>query len=70
MSRIQGLLPIVGDFPRILILGTMLSPDSLAQQQYYCNPGNQFWRIIGNIIGGEDLGGHKFSYEECAAGTH
>ena len=64
MSRIQSLPPIVGNSPKILVLGTMPGSVSLDKQQYYCNPRNQFWTIVGNIIGKQDLGGHEFKYEE------
>ncbi|MET0994366.1 MAG: DNA-deoxyinosine glycosylase [Mycobacterium sp.] len=46
-----GLPPIVGDGPRVLILGNMPSVMSLAAQQYYANPRNAFWRITGEIFG-------------------
>lgn len=42
----QGFLPIYDQRTEILILGTAPSVISLQKQQYYANPGNQFWKII------------------------
>jgi TDG/mug DNA glycosylase family protein len=48
---LQGLPPIVGSRARVLILGSFPSTASLAAQQYYAYPQNQFWRILGEVIG-------------------
>lgn len=48
---LHGLAPIVGDDPRVLVLGNMPSSLSLASLQYYGNPRNAFWRITGAIYG-------------------
>ena len=48
---LHGLPPIIGDGARVLILGNMPSAMSLAAQQYYGNPRNAFWRILGEISG-------------------
>lgn len=42
----QSFPPIIGDTPRVLILGTLPSKVSLAKQQYYGHPQNKFWRIV------------------------
>lgn len=47
----QGFAPIVGDKPKVLILGTMPSQKSLEQQQYYGHPQNRFWWIMGQLFG-------------------
>jgi hypoxanthine-DNA glycosylase len=48
---LNGLQPIIGGSPRLLILGNMPSVMSLAGQQYYGNPRNTFWRIAGELLG-------------------
>jgi hypoxanthine-DNA glycosylase len=48
---LRGLPPIIDDGARLLILGNMPSVMSLAAQQYYANPRNGFWRIMGEIFG-------------------
>ena len=35
----------------MLILGSFPSTASLAARQYYAHPQNQFWRILGEVIG-------------------
>lgn len=42
--------PIVGDQPRILILGSMPSVTSLDKQQYYAHPRNAFWWLISELL--------------------
>lgn len=49
-GRIKGFGPLVGPEPRILILGTMPSPKSLAQQQYYSHPSNCFWHLVAEVL--------------------
>jgi hypoxanthine-DNA glycosylase len=48
---LHGLPPIIGEGAHTLLLGNMPSVMSLAAQQYYGNPRNAFWRIIGEIFG-------------------
>ena len=48
---LQGLPPIIDARARVLILGSFPSTASLAAQQYYAHPQNQFWRILGEVIG-------------------
>ncbi|MFN6960814.1 MAG: DNA-deoxyinosine glycosylase [Rhodocyclaceae bacterium] len=50
-NRLQGLPPIIDERARVLILGSFPSPASLAAGQYYAHPRNQFWKILGEIIG-------------------
>ncbi|NTV51109.1 MAG: DNA-deoxyinosine glycosylase [Geobacteraceae bacterium] len=47
----EGFDPIVGTAPKVLILGTFPSEESLKQQQYYAHPRNVFWEIIAGICG-------------------
>lgn len=46
-----GLPPIVGPHPRVLVLGSFPSEQSLATGRYYANPRNQFWRLLGAVLG-------------------
>ncbi|WP_449537694.1 DNA-deoxyinosine glycosylase [Ferdinandcohnia sp. Marseille-Q9671] len=46
MGKIIGLDPVVGEDPRVLILGSMPSEQSLRKQQYYGNNRNHFWKIM------------------------
>ncbi len=45
-NRISSFAPIVANDAEILILGTMPGATSLAKQEYYGYPQNQFWRIL------------------------
>jgi double-stranded uracil-DNA glycosylase len=42
--------PVVDDNTEILILGTLPSDKSLEAQQYYTNPSNDFWRLLGAVL--------------------
>ena len=56
----KGLAPIIDENTRILILGSLPSDESISNQQYYSNPGNDFWKLINEVIG-EDI--TKLDYE-------
>ncbi|MDM7920203.1 MAG: DNA-deoxyinosine glycosylase [Methanosarcina sp.] len=45
----------------ILILGSLPSDESIRKQQYYGNPGNDFWKLVGQAIG-ENL--QEMAYEK------
>ena len=45
----EGLAPLVGEAPRVLVLGTLPGDESLKKQAYYSNPKNKFWEILDNI---------------------
>lgn len=47
---LYGFPPILGEAPRVLILGSMPSVKSLELRQYYGHPRNHFWRIICAIL--------------------
>jgi hypoxanthine-DNA glycosylase len=50
-ARLQGLPPIADERAEVLILGSFPSEASLAAGQYYAHRQNQFWRILGEVIG-------------------
>jgi hypoxanthine-DNA glycosylase len=41
-----ALLPLIHGDSEILILGTMPGEKAIAQQEYYANKGNHFWKIL------------------------
>jgi len=49
-SRKASFAPVVTGDIRILVLGSLPGEVSLARQQYYAHPQNQFWRLIGDVI--------------------
>jgi double-stranded uracil-DNA glycosylase len=55
-----GLPPIARADARLFILGSLPGDASLAARRYYAHPQNQFWRLLGSVIG-EDL--QSLSYE-------
>jgi double-stranded uracil-DNA glycosylase len=46
----RGLLPEIGYDPLVLILGSFPSRRSLASNEYYGNPRNQFWKIMESLF--------------------
>ncbi len=47
----RGFTPVLDENTRVLILGSLPSDESIRKQQYYGNPGNDFWRLLGCAIG-------------------
>lgn len=50
-DRKQGLPPVVTADTRLLILGSLPGERSLQASQYYAHPRNQFWDLVGDVIG-------------------
>jgi hypoxanthine-DNA glycosylase len=45
-----GLDPIASPDAKVLILGSLPSQLSLQKQEYYGNPQNAFWRVMGELF--------------------
>jgi double-stranded uracil-DNA glycosylase len=58
---LDGLPPILDAAIETLVLGSFPSPASLAAQEYYAHRQNQFWRLLGTLLG-EPLA--DFTYAE------
>jgi hypoxanthine-DNA glycosylase len=43
--------PVVDSGTLLLVLGSLPGEESLARGQYYANPRNHFWRLIGAVAG-------------------
>ena len=48
---LRGFPPVVAGSTHTLILGSFPGEASLAATQYYAHPRNQFWRLLGAVIG-------------------
>ncbi len=55
-----GLPPVAREDARLFILGSLPGDVSLAAKRYYAHPTNQFWRLVGHVIG-EEL--HSLPYD-------
>lgn len=48
-----GFLPIADPRARVLVLGSLPGRKSLEMHEYYAQPRNAFWRIMGELTGAE-----------------
>ncbi|HYD39140.1 MAG TPA: DNA-deoxyinosine glycosylase [Allosphingosinicella sp.] len=54
MDEVKRSFPPVADAgTRVLLLGSLPGEESLARGEYYGNRRNQFWRLVGGVIGAE-----------------
>ena len=56
----KGFPPIADAHARVLILGSLPGQESLRRQQYYAQPHNAFWKIMGRLFGA----GPELPYEQ------
>jgi double-stranded uracil-DNA glycosylase len=49
--RVRSFPPLVGLQPQVLILGSMPGIASLNANRYYAHPRNQFWPMLGALLG-------------------
>lgn len=47
----QGLPPAIPKSARVLLLGSFPGEESLRKGKYYAHPRNQFWRLLGDVLG-------------------
>ena len=58
---LRGFPPVVAANTHTMILGSFPGEASLDAAQYYAHPRNQFWRLLGTVLGEHGL--HEFAYD-------
>src|SRR5436190_20184302 len=61
ISLKRSMAPVGSANARLLLLGSLPGEASLRAERYYAHPQNQFWRLIGAVIGREDF--RQLDYE-------
>ncbi|HEY1752290.1 MAG TPA: DNA-deoxyinosine glycosylase [Caulobacteraceae bacterium] len=51
--------PVASARTRLLVLGSLPGEVSLRRAQYYGHPQNQFWRLMGRVLGAEPPAGYE-----------
>lgn len=73
LPTLQGLPPVITADTRLVVLGSFPSVASLASQQYYAHPRNQFWPILSSLwglTGDDDLRHQPYERRLDAARAH
>ena len=75
-----GLSPVVSPGARVLLLGSLPGAVSIQMQQYYAQPRNAFWKIMGALFGFDPalpydarlamLGSHHIALWDVCASAH
>lgn len=47
----RSFAPVVDAHTRLIVLGSLPGEESLARNQYYANPRNQFWALMSGVVG-------------------
>lgn len=61
-ALLAGFPPVVAADTHTMIFGSFPGVASLSATQYYAHPQNQFWRLLGAVLGEASL--HELLYEE------